>query len=118
MIRLNNFVIQMIAINDIATLINSKISEGKSTLSELKSEVLSTLSDVWVANDIPENEQIRVSFKVTGYSDEDIVTRELSSKNSIAIHAENVSKLFSQLHPKDQQAAKILQHKLNMIYAK
>lgn len=115
MIRLNNFIIQLIAINDIATLINDKISEGKSTLSELREEVLSTLSEVWMSNDIPENEQIKVNFKVTGYSDEDIVTRELSSKNSLAIHAENVSKIFNQLHPKDQQAARILQHKLNMI---
>lgn len=105
MIRLNNFVIQSVAIHDIALLVSHKCEEKTSTVEDLQKEIYTTMKQVWESNDIPEKE--RIVLKLEG-----------PSLDNLGIRADNVKSIVSQLHPKDQQAAKILQHKLNMIYAK
>lgn len=104
MIRLNNFVIQSVAIHDIALLVSNKCKEGTSTVEDLQKEIQTTMKQVWESNDIPENE--RITLKLEG-----------PSLKNLGLRADNVRSIVSQLHPKDQQAAKILQHKLNMIYS-
>lgn len=99
MLRLNDFVLQTICLSDLAILA-SEMNAKDERRDKFKSSILKDMEELWKANDIKEEARFKLEF-VEG--------------ETLAIRVTNAKELLLKMHPKDQQAARILQHKLNRL---